>query len=339
MDRIVWCEPRPWTLKPDGWIQSEVDVSQEQWYFAANRSSIMPYGILLEIALQPCGWLAAFMGSALKSEKDLKFRNLGGKATLHKNIRRGKTVLKTKARLKRASTVADMIIEEFEFIVSDLNDPVFSGETTFGFFTPEALKQQVGIRDAAGRCYIPSESDRRLSTTYILDMMPPRFPGDRDVDSDTLFPGSAAMPAKALLMIDEIQVYPPDCGPLQSGFIRGVKQIDPDEWFFKAHFYQDPVCPGSLGVEAFLQLLKFAALQRWKALTNVSEFEMITGTQHEWTYRGQILPENRRVEVDAAITAIKEKPWPTIMADGFLRVDNRVIYEMKDFGISLKGEI
>ena len=31
----------------------------------------MPFCILLEIALQPCGWLAAYMGSALKSDQDL----------------------------------------------------------------------------------------------------------------------------------------------------------------------------------------------------------------------------------------------------------------------------
>ena len=40
----------------------------------------MPFSVLLEIALQPCGWLAAYCGSALTSPEDLKFRNLGGKA-------------------------------------------------------------------------------------------------------------------------------------------------------------------------------------------------------------------------------------------------------------------
>jgi PfaB family protein len=338
MDRVVRCEPKPWVLKPDGWIQSEVDVSPDQWYFAANRSHVMPYAILLEIGLQPCGWLAAYMGSALKIDKDLKFRNLGGKAVQHKNIRREKTVLNTRARLKQVSTVADMIIEEFEFIVSDPDGPVFSGDTTFGFFTPDALKQQVGIRDAASRCYSPTNKDRQNSITYAVDLVSPRFPGESDIDPDRVFPGFAAMPAKALLMIDKIQIFPPDCGPSELGFIRGIKQIDIDEWFFKAHFYQDPVCPGSLGVESFIQLLKFAAIKRWKALTNSAGFEMITGTQHQWTYRGQIIPENQRVEVDAAITAIEEKPWPVIMADGFLKVDGRVIYEMKDYGVRLKAE-
>ena len=41
----------------------------------------MPFSVLLEVGLQPCGWLAAFIGSALHSESDLSFRNLDGTAT------------------------------------------------------------------------------------------------------------------------------------------------------------------------------------------------------------------------------------------------------------------
>ena len=44
----------------------------------------LPFAILLEVALQPCGWLAAYMGSALNSDEDLKFRNLGGSACQHR---------------------------------------------------------------------------------------------------------------------------------------------------------------------------------------------------------------------------------------------------------------
>ncbi len=43
---------------------------------------VMPFAVLLEVALQPCGWLAAYLGSALTSPVDLSFRNLGGTAEL-----------------------------------------------------------------------------------------------------------------------------------------------------------------------------------------------------------------------------------------------------------------
>src|SRR5205807_1723293 len=82
LDRITEirdCEP--WQLAAGGRIVAEYDVPPDEWYFAANRQPTMPFAVLLEIALQPCGWLAAYLGSALTSPVDLSFRNLGGKAT------------------------------------------------------------------------------------------------------------------------------------------------------------------------------------------------------------------------------------------------------------------
>ena len=46
----------------------------------------MPFAVLLEIALQPCGWLAAYLGSALTSDADLSFRNLGGRAVQRRRV-------------------------------------------------------------------------------------------------------------------------------------------------------------------------------------------------------------------------------------------------------------
>ena len=62
-------------------------------------------------------------------------------------------------------------------------------------------------------------------------------------------------------MIDRIEMFVADGGPRGLGYIRGSKDVDPDEWFFAAHFYQDPVMPGSLGLESFLQLAKFVAVE------------------------------------------------------------------------------
>jgi len=53
-------------------------------------------------------------------------------------------------------------------------------------------------------------------------------------------------------MIDDVECLLSDGGPHNLGFIRGITHVDPNAWFFKAHFFQDPVWPGSLGLEAFL---------------------------------------------------------------------------------------
>ena len=81
------------------------------------------------------------------------------------------------------------------------------------------------------------------------------------------YPIELPFPEKRMRMVDHIDLFIPKGGPNRLGFIRGSKKVDPNEWFFKAHFYQDPVTPGSLGVEAFIQLLKFVATRRWGALS------------------------------------------------------------------------
>ncbi|MGA8181053.1 MAG: beta-ketoacyl synthase N-terminal-like domain-containing protein [Desulfobacterales bacterium] len=331
LDRIVAVEPEAWILKPGGWIEAEYDISPDAWYFKADRSSSMPFCILLEAALQPCGWLAAYLGSALKSENDLKFRNLGGNAVWHRMIFPEEKTLTIRTRMTKVSDAAEMIIEHFDFAVSQDAQPIYSGDTYFGFFTKQVLAQQVGIRNAHKEAYAPSLDRVRQLRPFVFEDAAPLFP--EDPDADPAF--SLAMPARALRMIDSIDVFIPDGGPYGLGFIRGVKAVNSEEWFFKAHFFQDPVCPGSLGIESFLQLIKFAAMKQWPHLNKTHRFEWILDEPHSWTYRGQIVPDHKRIEVDAVITKRVDTPVPALYANGFLKVDGRYIYQMENFGLKL----
>jgi 3-hydroxymyristoyl/3-hydroxydecanoyl-(acyl carrier protein) dehydratase len=108
--------------------------------------------------------------------------------------------------------------------------------------------------------------------------------------------------------------------------------VDPEEWFFKAHFYQDPVYPGSLGLESLLQLLKVLALERWP--TPDPAFWAMPGPTHRWLYRGQVVPSDRDVTVQAVITA-RDEDTRRLTADGLLLVDGRVIYRMNDFTLQI----
>ncbi|MGD9383122.1 MAG: beta-ketoacyl synthase N-terminal-like domain-containing protein, partial [Desulfobacterales bacterium] len=159
LDRIVLVEPEAWVLKSGGWIEAEYDVSPEEWYFKADRSSSMPFCVLLEIALQPCGWLAAYLGSALRNEKDLKFRNLGGNAVLNHMILPDKKTVSMRARMTKVSEAGDMIIEHFDFKVLQDAEVIYSGDTYFGFFTQQALARQIGIRGADRQAYCPTADE------------------------------------------------------------------------------------------------------------------------------------------------------------------------------------
>jgi acyl transferase domain-containing protein/3-hydroxymyristoyl/3-hydroxydecanoyl-(acyl carrier protein) dehydratase len=331
MDRITRIETEPWVLKPGGWVEAQYDVSPDAWYFVADRTGGMPFCVLLEIALQPCGWLAAYLGSALRSAKNLKFRNLGGEATIHGTVGAQACTLTMRTRLTKVSEAADMIIEHFDFEVLNAESKIYSGNTYFGFFTPEALSNQVGLRGSVAE---PAASPLLTRPARMLEDTAPLVPEEAAVGVVYTAQGMD-LPAKALRMIDCIEIYDPGGGPEGLGWIRGIKTVDPEEWFFKAHFFQDPVCPGSLGVESFLQLIKFAALARWPQLRASHRYEWLNGQAHRWQYRGQIIPGDRLVRVDAVITEAGEGDAPYLKADGWLHVDGRCIYKMEQFGLRL----
>jgi len=333
MDRVVEVDHPKFVLQKGGWVEAQYDVPVGEWYFGANRQSSMAYCILLEAALQPCGWLAAYAGSALRSESDTKFRNLGGTATLLKEVFEDTQTLRMRVRMTDVNEDGGMIIENFDMQVLVGDELIYDGTTYFGFFSAQALAKQVGVRDAAERTYTPSEAEWAQATPVEIPVVHPLSPDDPYIDPAPL----ANMPAKALLMMDRVDIFLPNSGGTKGlGFIQGSKTVDPDEWFFKAHFYQDPVWPGSLGLEACLQLLRYAALSYWPELAETHRFEPIAvGLEHTWAYRGQVIPSNKKVIVDVSIVRRVDSDTPLIVGSGFLRVDGTPIYEMMEFGLRM----
>ena len=113
------------------------------------------------------------------------------------------------------------------------------------------------------------------------------------------------------------------------GRIRAEKDVWPGDWFFRAHFFQDPVQPGSLGLDAMLQALEALMTERGMAAGIAApRFEAIaTGVAMTWKYRGQIVPENQRIAVDVAITrTARDAAGVLAEARGSLYVDGKRIY-------------
>ncbi len=302
-------------MLPGGVAEAEYDVPPDAWYFDADRQETMPFGVLLEIPLQACGWISSYMGSALTSPEPLKYRNLGGKAVQHAAVTRNSGRLKIEAKCTKVSSSGGMIIQNFEFSVRDRDGLVYDGDTYFGFFHPEALAEQVGVRDAVLHASTPAE---------------------RAVAQAPVLPDSAPFPNPTWRMIDQVTALVPDGGPAGLGFIEGTTSVDPDAWFFRAHFHQDPVWPGSLGLESLLQLLKVVASARW-GFSADTRFESVALREpHHWEYRGQVIPTNRLVTVQAVITA-RDDARRLLRADGLLSVDGKVIYRMKGFTLRIVG--
>ena len=119
-------------MKAGGTTVAEYDVPPDAWYFAAARQPAMPYAVLLEVALQTCGWTSAYVGSALHSPTDLHYRNLGGTATQLADVGPDAGTLRTTVKLTKVSKSAGMIIQHFDFDVAFANGrPAYRGKTYF----------------------------------------------------------------------------------------------------------------------------------------------------------------------------------------------------------------
>ena len=327
VSRIVSADHPFLKAVPGGWVEAQYDVPANAWYFKAGHTGNMPFCVLNEIALQVCGWVSSYAGSSMHSEENLHYRNLGGSSRLYEEITPQTGTVTIKVRMTKSSEAGGLIIQDFDMWLGQQGRTIYEGKTTFGFFTEKALADQVGVRGAEKRIWYPKQEE----PWEILPKLAPLTPAD----SSNTQEHSLEMPGKSLLMLDEYVWYPHG-GRYDLGAVIGKKKIDPQEWFFKAHFFQDPVMPGSLGLEAFIQALKAAALKLWPTLKDSHHFSAILPNDtHQWLYRGQVIQANQETTIRAEIKEIGQGPSPYIKADGFLQADGKVIYELKDFGLAL----
>ncbi|MFO1496275.1 MAG: beta-ketoacyl synthase N-terminal-like domain-containing protein [Lysobacterales bacterium] len=302
-------------------VVAEYDVPVDAWYLAAHGARTMPFAVLLEAALQPCGWLASYVGSALTAEGELGFRNLDGNGTMHAELYGGETLV-TEVELTEVSASAGMIIQSFRVACRVGTRPVYTLSTVFGFFPPAALAAQAGLPPAPTQQALLTAA---TGASVALDQLPAR-PGPR-------------LPGRQLRMIDRIEGWWPQGGRAGLGAVRAVKDIDPGEWFFRAHFYQDPVQPGSLGLEAMLQTLEYALLQiLGDRDASALRFEVLaSGQPHRWKYRGQVLPHHRQVHTTLELTALDDTGTQLLAhADASLWVDGLRIYEANGLAIRVR---
>lgn len=334
VDRITKVAAEFLKIQTGGTVQGQFDIKPDHWFFRANRQTSIPFAVMLEFPLQVCGWYSCYMGSANTSEQALHYRNLDGKATLYEDVNLNSGTLTATVKSTSAANSAGMLIQAFELLVTQGDRTIYKGTTNFGFFSKEALANQIGLRGA--QPYEPTTEEMKRSVAFELDMVEPIEP--RDLTPVPL--NGLQLPGKTFLMVDRIDAFVVDGGPHGLGYIKGTKDVNPSEWFFKAHFYQDPVIPGSLGLESFIQLLKIVAINRWGAqLKDVPcHFEPIAvGKEHDWSYRGQVIPTDKLVTVSAVVTHIDDEDL-TVTGEGFLTVDGRIIYSMKNFTIRVKRD-
>ncbi len=318
-------------------IVGEYDVPAEAWYFRDNaHPSQLPYAVLMEIALQPCGFISAYSGALFHYPNlDLHYRNLDGNGTLLADPDlRDKTIV-SEITLKSTVASGNTIIQTHDFALFADGKKFYSGDTVFGYFTDEALTNQVGLD---GGKLVPAwlesvgAGDAHEQTVICWNLAESSGPCFQAPEGRP----HQRLATRELNLLDELRIVP-DGGSSGKGYVYGLRTIDPEDWFFPCHFHQDPVMPGSLGVEAILQAMQGFALQQGLAERFQNPRFGWVQKRTAWKYRGQIIRETKRMQLEAHVTDVQEHLDQTVItANASLWRDDLRIYEVTDLRLALR---
>jgi 3-hydroxyacyl-[acyl-carrier protein] dehydratase/trans-2-decenoyl-[acyl-carrier protein] isomerase len=142
-------------------------------------------------------------------------------------------------------------------------------------------------------------------------------------------PGNPQLPLPPMLMFDRITRIAEYGGSHEKGEIEAELDINPDLWFFKCHFQNDPVMPGCLGLDAMWQMVGFflgwlGGLGKGRAI-GVGEVK----------FSGMVLPSHKLVSYYIDLKRVILRRLVVGVADGIMKVDGKVIYEAKDLRVGL----
>ncbi|MDZ7845147.1 MAG: PfaB family protein [Anaerolineales bacterium] len=311
IDRVIKIQGKQGDVQPGSTLVSEFDLPHQDWYLE-NTASGLPYVSLMELALQPCGFLSAYLGTIKdKAQHDFYFRNLDGEATLeHWPDLTGKTIT-NQIELLSSSTLQETIIQTYSFRLSCAGDTFYRGTSSFGYFTPRMLKSQAGLD--GGKEIKPWKEEHPQAGRW-LQMTGPQ---------------SAASSLRAALPEPERLWIARDGGSKQHGYLYLNQAVDPQDWFFKTHFYQDPVMPGSLGVELISRALQSGAAGL--DLPAGKTWRVAPDQRTSWKYRGQITPDTSTIQVDVHIQSLNRNSRRLLIrADANLWKGNKRIYQISD---------
>jgi 3-hydroxymyristoyl/3-hydroxydecanoyl-(acyl carrier protein) dehydratase len=323
--RVTEVQGERLSMRPGAEATMEYDVPIDAWYLDENGNRTMPWCILLEAALQPCGWLSVYVGCPIVASENVFFRNLDGAGKMTGEVFGGCTV-RTHTKVTSVSNVSGIILVSYKIECSVGDRQVCHLTAGFGYFPTAALDSQPGLKTT------PEQRARLVAESPVQVDLAER--------PEKYCAGPLRLPGPMLLMIDRVTGFWRNDGAAGKGRLRVEKTVNPKDWYFRSHFYSDPVQPGSLGIEQMLQTLQFYVIEE-NLHDGIEQpyFEPLVLDSHiSWKFRGQVRPEKKRIVSEIEIVSVERSAQGvTVLANGSLWVDGVRCYEAKAIGVRVKG--
>jgi 3-hydroxymyristoyl/3-hydroxydecanoyl-(acyl carrier protein) dehydratase/malonyl CoA-acyl carrier protein transacylase len=294
LDRVTGVHAVPMS-RGGGTIHAETEVRPDSWFL--DSGGRMPAGLMAEAmqgALALISWLGLDPGTG-----DQSARLLDQEVVFHgPRPRVGET-------LRHVTRVGEHFEHDGMVLVS------VSGESYVGDELRMSLR--------GGRVGVYSRTGGPMGGGLVWEPKPgggsgaARAFGEADIAALGL-----PMPRDGRLrMLREVPEFDP-----QRGYLRAAFPISPDDWYFDAHFPNDPVMPGNLMWQLGFQAASFylAALGHTAGRADW-EFDMVPEQPMKIRFRDQATPASRLFDCELFVTEVIDEPYPTVRGDLLLTVD------------------
>ncbi|MEU4211722.1 beta-ketoacyl synthase N-terminal-like domain-containing protein [Streptomyces sp. NPDC026206] len=347
LSRVTALRATTGVLEPSG-ITVEYDVPDDA-FAVDGRAALCT---TLEAA-QASVVLIGYMGVDLQDKGRRRYRLLGGSTVFHGDLPRAGETVRYELEISRLVRQDDKLLFFFDC-------RGYRGTALFlemldncaGFFTDAELADPLGIvptrlderrrQEMTRAVFTPlARTGRTELTRADLELLAAGDPAAVfgpawDRTADALNP-SVRLPAGQALMLDAVTGIDRTGGPRALGRLTATRRVTPDDWYFRCHFPDDPVMPGTLMLEGAAQLLQVYALSLGLHLVFPdAEFQPAPGQRTHCTLRGQVGPGTSELRYVADVTGITMLPRPTVVADVMVHDGDKPILSLRDLAVQVR---
>lgn len=335
-DRVLGIDAEPLSMSSTGKLWTESVVEEDNWYLHHGH---VPPGIALEMG-QADLLLISWLGVDLENKGEKVYRLLGIDAIAYRGpLKIGERMI-VDINCGGYATLGGIRLFFFNshgWVDGKMISAVRNGQA--GFFTEDILKGSGGIlwdpvKDGSPRLNGPLDppaggglldhGKRSFTAEEVI-----AFSEDRVVDcfgplyAETLnHTRPPRLQRGLMLLIDEVVECDPRGGPWGRGYIKAIKRLTDEEWFYDGHFKGDPCMPGTLTMEAIGQLAVFAcAAMGYTVGHDGWRFEPLVEEISHVRARGQTVPGAREVIYELFVEDVSTSDVPTFHAQGMSTVD------------------